>query len=51
MSHNEPNQTDEQFLVSITGIKIKMRGLALLILALGIAAAMGAVVVVKMPLF
>ncbi len=50
MNQNEPNQADEQFLVSITGIKIKMRGLTLVILALGIAAAMGAVVIVKMSL-
>jgi hypothetical protein len=51
MSHDEPNQADEQFLLSIRGIKIKMRGRALLILALGIAASMGVVVVLKMTIF
>lgn len=50
MSRHEPNRTDEQFQVSITGIKIKMDGRAPLILALGIAAALGVVVIVKMPL-
>lgn len=47
MSHSDLNRTDEQFLVSIRGVKIRMCGRAPLILALGLAAAMGAVVVVK----
>lgn len=42
---------DEQFSLVISGLKVKIRGQALKILALGVAAAMGAAVVVKMSLF
>lgn len=46
-----PVTTCDQFLVSITGIKINISGRALLILAVGVAAALGCVVVIKLPLF
>jgi hypothetical protein len=44
----EKTLPNEQLVISVRGVKVAIRGYALLILALGIAATMGANVVVRM---